>query len=413
MSSFVERVRAVAVAWVLLVVPCMLVTLVMAGCDSGVEATTDNLSHFASVTSELRRDARELELLAKKVGAVRTKLERRRSEIAEHVWTDEMATQRNSLLERWAQKPSEAADAAVPTEASLPSSDTLVGVIALHDHLFQPLRVFDDSLSRDVDYGWWIDELGLTSADLSLVGDETRDERTRAFEDCRTSFDANSRAAACRALLDNHTTPAYFSQVKQQWLGDLDTEINRLGLIQAQFEAEAVERRASAGKVMEAYGSSFDGLIIWGFPALIIAVLIIVLFEGRRRRLNPGGQSLDTLAVITVLLLVSAIIILGLGGKIQPEALGTLIGGISGYVLGKSAQTMFGAPSEKRDSDAEPKVSAAATVTSASVGGPQPGPAPATEPVSAEPMPAESVSDDKPQLLAAAPANDDSAAAKK
>lgn len=389
------------------------VLLLVFGCDRGVEANADNLTHFAAVTSELRRDARELELLAKKVGAVRGKLERRKAEITEHVWTDEMGKQRASLAERWQQKVVESTTDAegMTTIEAVPSSDTLIGVIALHDHLFSPLRTFDDTLAQDVDYGWWIDELGLSSADLSLVGDATRNERTRAVEDCRTSFDAKSRATACRALLENHITQAYFTQVKQQWLGDLDTEINRLSLIETEFQAEAVERRASAAKVMEAYGSSFDGLIIWGFPALIIAVLIIVMFEGRRRKLNPEGQSLDTLAVVTVLLLVSAIIILGLGGKIQPEALGTLIGGISGYVLGKSAQTMFGG-GEKEKSQT-PAAAAPAAVTPAAIDEPQRGPAPSSEPTpEPTPLPAEPLPGDKPQILAAAPADSDSSTAK-
>jgi hypothetical protein len=192
-------------------------------------------------------------------------------------------------------------------------------------------------------------------------------------------FDVGSRVAACRAMLEHHTTPAYFSQIKQQWLGELDTEVARLGLIQAEFEAESVDRRTSAQKVIEAYGSSFDGLIIWGFPALIIAVLVIVLFEGRRRKIAPDVPGLDTLAVITVLLLVSAIIILGLGGKIQPEALGTLIGGISGYVLGKSAQALTSTGKPKEEATAPAAVASGPVAT---------GPAPA-EQKPAEPKPAE------------------------
>jgi hypothetical protein len=348
-----------------------LALLVGVGCDRGIESNEDNLTHFAAVTSELRRDARELDLLSKKVSAVREKIQRRRAEISEHVYTDEMGKRREILLSRLPDKfsaptpnpTSDSADA-TPTEPaapSEPSSEGMAAAIALHDQLFGPLRVVDDSLGKDVDYGWWIEELGLASADMSLVGEDAHNEHARAVNDCRTTFDPTSRAAACRAMLENHTTATYFGQVKQQWLGELDTEVARLGLIQAEFEAESRDRLTSADKVIEAYGSSFDGLIIWGFPALIVAVLVIVLFESRRRKAAPEAQTLDTLAVITVLLLVSAIIILGLGGKIQPEALGTLIGGISGYVLGKSAQALVPSakPKEEAAAAAPPAVEVA------------------------------------------------------
>lgn len=410
MSCFVERVRAVAVAWVLLVLP--LSSLFVVGCDRGVEANTDNLTHFAAVTSELRRDARELELLAKKVAAVRAKLERRRSEISEHVYSDDMAKQRKLLLERLEGKTEQAAvdESGTPIDAPAttdPSADALLGALTLHHQVFTPLHVFDDTLAEDPDYGWWIDELGLTSADLSLATSQSRDDRTRVIEDCRTLYDIKSRAVACRTLLDVHTTPAYFDQAKQDWLGDLDTEIARLNMLEAEFAAEAVEREASAAKVMEAYGSSFDGLIIWGFPALVIAVLIIVLFDGRRRRAGPEGQSLDTLAVITVLLLVSAIIILGLGGKIEPEALGTLIGGISGYVLGKSAQMVFGGERFTPKADDVPQKSGAAAPVAA--GEPEPQPTIDSEPEpTPPPSPADSLPGEKPQLVAAAPEDGDS-----
>jgi hypothetical protein len=372
MQPFIVRLGALVLA---------LALLVGVGCDRGIESNEDNLTHFASVTSELRRDARELDLLSKKVGAVREKIQRRRSEISEHVFTDEMGKQRELLLSRLPDKfgarTPTAADAtpSEPAPPSEPPSEGMAAAVALHDQLFGPLRVVDDSLANDVDYGWWIEELGLASADMSLVGEDAHSEHARMVNDCRTTFDTTSRAAACRAMLENHTTAAYFGQIKQQWLGELDTEVARLGLIQTEFENESRDRLTSAEKVIEAYGSSFDGLIIWGFPALIIAVLIIVLFESRRRKVAPEAQSLDTLAVITVLLLVSAIIILGLGGKIPPEALGTLIGGISGYVLGKSAQTLAQSAKPKDEAAAPP---AAAEVAS----GPEPKPAePPPEPV--------------------------------
>lgn len=371
--------RSFARSWWL--AACLLVA-----CDRGIEANEDNLSHFASVASELRRDARELDLLAKKVEAVQTRLERRKSEIAEHVFSDELSSQREGLLARLAQREPDAAapepDAAPEPEPE-PDLAALSGVLALHEQMIGPLDIGDDTLHGDNDYWWWLEELGLQSADSSNLGDdfdesgEVANEAERAVEDCRTHYDDESRARACANLLDNHLTKTHFELLKKQRQSELDLQIARLDLIEKQFAAEATDRRASAAKVMAAYGSSFDGLIIWGFPALIVAVLIIVLFEGRRRRAGEPGSTTDTLAVVTVMLLVSAIIILGLGGKIQPEALGTLIGGISGYVLGKGAQLLGG--------EAKP----AAAGVEAKPAAPEPAPA-------VPPMPSPAASEAKP-----------------
>ncbi|MFV8751078.1 hypothetical protein ACNOYE_11090 [Nannocystaceae bacterium ST9] len=355
------------------------------GCDRGVEANQDNLSHFASVASELRRDARELDLLAKKVGAVKDRLERRKTEIAEHVYSDELKKQRDELMG----KLGTAAAAVIPsveggtspsTEiATTVADDALASVIVLHDQLFSPLKIDDDSLRNDNDYYWWLEELGLQSADSSNYGaspDEENDELSRSVDECRTTFDADNRASACANLLVNHLTSTHFGIVKRMRMSEIDSQIDRLTLIQKQFEDEAADRETSAAKVMAAYGSSFDGLIIWGFPALVIAVLVIVLFEGRRRKASDAPIP-DTLAVVTVLLLVSAIIILGLGGKIQPEALGTLIGGISGYVLGKGTQAVMGGDKAKSD-QAKPDEAKPALVETP----------PTSEPASVEPKPA-------------------------
>jgi hypothetical protein len=328
------------------------------GCDRGIEANQDNLTHFAAVASDLRRDARELELLASKVEGVQKRLEQRKSDIAEHVLSQEMAMRRDRLLARLrpAAEREEGSEPAAPSEPSepsepastptLPDPKAIPGALALHEELITPLDIADDSLRGDNDYWWWLEELGLQSADTSNLGDEyledAPDELERSVEDCRTSVDQDVRMAACSDLLANHLTTSHFDRLKKQRQAELDLQIARLDLIKDEFADAAKERSASAEKVMAAYGSSFDGLIIWGFPALIIAVLIIVLFEGRRRKAGEQPPTMDTLAVVTVLLLVSAIIILGLGGKIQPEALGTLIGGISGYVLGKGAQLLGG-----------------------------------------------------------------------
>jgi hypothetical protein len=321
-----------------------LASVVLAGCDRGVEANQDNLSHFADVASDLRRDARELELLAKKVAHVRLRLETKKNDVAEHVYNDEIRKQRDLLLARMSPALAPTPDPAVEGNVPAPVAadpEAWAGAVALHDQLFDPLQSRENTLDQDNDYAWWLEELGLQGADEhSFVYDsEGTDERDRALADCRTAWTAADRGQACANLINTHLTSTHFQVMKKQRLSQLGGEIERLAIIEQQFSAEAETRKISAEKVMAAYGSSFDGLIIWGFPSLIVAVLVIVLFESRRRK--SGDSPLpDTLAVVTVLLLVSAIIILGLGGKIQPEALGTLIGGISGYVLGKGSQVL-------------------------------------------------------------------------
>ena len=137
------------------------------GCDRGIEANQDNLTHFAAVASDLRRDARELELLAAKVEGVQKRLEQRKSDIAEHVLSQEMAMRRDRLLARLrpATEPAAPSEPSEPSEGAsapaLPDPKAIPGVLALHEELITPLDIADDSLRSDNDYWWWLEELGL------------------------------------------------------------------------------------------------------------------------------------------------------------------------------------------------------------------------------------------------------------
>ena len=243
------------------------------GCDRGIEANQDNLTHFAAVASDLRRDARELELLASKVEGVQKRLEQRKSDIAEHVLSQEMAMRRDRLLARLrpATEPAAPSEPSEPSEGAsapaLPDPKAIPGVLALHEELITPLDIADDSLRSDNDYWWWLEELGLQSADTSNLGDEyledAPNELERSVEDCRTNVDQDVRMAACSDLLVNHLTANHFDRLKKQRQTELDLQIARLDLIKDEFADAAQERSASAEKVMAAYGSSFDGLIIW------------------------------------------------------------------------------------------------------------------------------------------------------
>ncbi len=90
----------------------------------------------------------------------------------------------------------------------------------------------------------------------------------------------------------------------------------------------------------------------WGFPVFISFILILylvpLLFFKNRKTHDKEDKDGDVVIytsiystgliteIITIFLLTSTILLLGLTDKINSEILGTLIGGISGYVLGKS-----------------------------------------------------------------------------
>jgi hypothetical protein len=366
-------------------IPALSLMLVV-GCEHGAEATPDNFSHFAAVGSDLHRDARELELLADKIESVESKLEQRKTDIAGHVYADEHEQRWRELVAALqpsvapptgtnTPSPSTPEDGSTPAAPAAALGDTALAIVSLHHRVFTPLQIGDHSLHHDFEYSWWLDELGLQSADGRVDDVASNIEQDRLLDECRAPLDGARRAQACTTLLTQYTTPEHFDEVKRERLGALDLTLEQLSLIRAQFEDEATQRRTSAETVMGAYGSSFDGLILWGFPALIAAVIALVLFGGRRSKIDSNSARTDMLALVTVLLLVSAIIILGLGGKIQPEALGTLIGGISGYVLGKAAPTSL-TGNEPKPADGMPLPAAVSAPEPASTAAPASAPTP-------------------------------------
>jgi hypothetical protein len=83
--------------------------------------------------------------------------------------------------------------------------------------------------------------------------------------------------------------------------------------------------------------------IILGLPLFCLTIIFLFIGPGYiQARLRSGssdllGKSQNVLLDLsTVLLLTMSILILGLSGNINNEVLGTLIGGISGYVLNKN-----------------------------------------------------------------------------
>ena len=80
-------------------------------------------------------------------------------------------------------------------------------------------------------------------------------------------------------------------------------------------------------------------LIMIGLPVIGIALIVMLLTpllyrtEDLRRSILTSGMLVE---LMTIFLLTTSVIILGVDGRIQAEVIGTLLGGLSGYVLGRS-----------------------------------------------------------------------------
>lgn len=110
-----------------------------------------------------------------------------------------------------------------------------------------------------------------------------------------------------------------------------------------EIENKIKENNSIITKIIEFKESekSIDKLaIMWGLPAFCITILLLNLTpQYLRRRRDESIDKVDrsSLDVSTVLLLTMTILILGLSKMINGEVLGTLLGGISAYVLNRNS----------------------------------------------------------------------------
>jgi hypothetical protein len=124
----------------------------------------------------------------------------------------------------------------------------------------------------------------------------------------------------------------------------------------AGLEAQVAEQKAQADTLRTTRNTLLDiknkwenqfrrateiskSLIDWTIPLLalsVVAMLAIPRFYSSdvQQLVLSNGIILE---VFTVFLLITTVLLLGIADRIQSEALGTLLGGISGYVLGRSA----------------------------------------------------------------------------
>lgn len=122
----------------------------------------------------------------------------------------------------------------------------------------------------------------------------------------------------------------------------LDTDIRHLMTLRSKLQGK-----------LDTKSDATQTIFQWGFPAFIVFILGLYLFpliiHKNKRHPEKDAASEETkmyssiygtglvTEIITVFLLTSTILLLGLTDKLNSEILGTLIGGISGYVLGRSS----------------------------------------------------------------------------
>jgi hypothetical protein len=122
-------------------------------------------------------------------------------------------------------------------------------------------------------------------------------------------------------------------------MGDvrLLTKTDRDEVANIQMDAAQVSRELGQ---RDDYQAKLDTRVLTiGVPVVAIAVVLMLLApllyksEDLRRAIISSGLLVE---MTTVFLLVAAVVILGIDGRIEAGVIGTVLGGLSGYVLGRS-----------------------------------------------------------------------------
>jgi hypothetical protein len=113
----------------------------------------------------------------------------------------------------------------------------------------------------------------------------------------------------------------------------------RLSSLRAKVSAMREQQKQLQDAIEESQSQIDKKIIQWGLPAfglLLLGILAIPKLyknEELQAKIFSSGIVLD---MFTVFLLTISILLLGLGRKLSENVLGTLLGGIAGYVLGRS-----------------------------------------------------------------------------
>lgn len=136
-----------------------------------------------------------------------------------------------------------------------------------------------------------------------------------------------------------------FTSKKEKLAGFVKITTKRLESQNIIDEAYAKEKIAYKTLLMEEFATlkkqSIDRmLIVIALPTFGIIILLLMcvprLYNQQEHALKAIFEKGLLIQLITVFLLTVTILILGIGGKLSPEVLGTLLGGISVYVLQKT-----------------------------------------------------------------------------
>ncbi len=141
---------------------------------------------------------------------------------------------------------------------------------------------------------------------------------------------------------------AYMDIVVTAFKTEIPTQLNScIKSIDDKIKSKEIKIKDAKYKLSEIYNKENDKfdinvLAIWvGLPAFCLTILLLYLIPEWLSRNNPDKKInySSLLQLITVFLLTMTILILGLSGLLTPEVLGTLIGGISGYVLNRTVSS--------------------------------------------------------------------------
>lgn len=158
----------------------------------------------------------------------------------------------------------------------------------------------------------------------------------------KTIFDSDEKFEKFK----NTFTLNFIKDIKDKLTAAIDKEISdtKSNFASAENDLKTLKKnkRTLSEKLDEE--NQIDELAIKvGLPLFCLTILLLFLGPRTLRLLSKSDSVESTdersqnvlLEISTVLLLTMSILILGLSGKIQGDVLGTLIGGISGYVLNK------------------------------------------------------------------------------
>lgn len=137
-----------------------------------------------------------------------------------------------------------------------------------------------------------------------------------------------------------------FRSYRSQLLGAFSSRTADVRALMKADRDEDARLQQDAADVSRAIGARQDDqarldahIVMFAVPAVCLAFIGLLLApllyrsEDSRRSIITTGMLVE---LTTVFLLTVAVIILGVDGRIQAEIIGTLLGGVSGYVLGRA-----------------------------------------------------------------------------